>query len=92
MEKAILDLWAYIQSYWSEEEIIDFCIDYGVDGALINERDLSELYEEDIEELMVSLISILEDIAGLDNQGELFDTLQEATSLSAEQIEELLDL
>ena len=92
MEKAILDLWTYIQSYWSDAEIIDFCNDYGVDDALINERDLSELYEEDIEELMVSLISILEDIAGLDNQGELFDTLQEATSLSAEQIEELLDL
>lgn len=90
MKKAILEFWEYICKNYNEEEMYEHLENHGIKKEHLNKKYISRLKMEDAEEMMFQLFWAFQDLTGKDRYIELYDILEEATSLKGDKIDKAM--
>lgn len=88
--KNIQKFWNYMKSQYGDE-LEDYMEDYDLSEGTFSDGSLSKLDADEKLELWSSLVELIMDVSGMDNYGDVYELLKSLTTLSEEEIEEILE-
>ena len=91
MKEALQIFWKFLTENFEMDAIIQSAETYEINTSLINDDFIFSLTEEKAKELLGYLTEVYMDVSGNDNYGEVYEILQEITSLDENEIEAVLD-